>query len=150
MSYIQLCLIKPQNFLPNSKFFVFLYLFCSVLATAEKITMDKKVIALLSLYQLYVKKKNKRKKRAWHKPWLGDYNRLSNSFVFALEPMIRQDDQDFIRYIRIDQSVYEELLLLVSDGLTKTDTNTRLAISPREKLSLTLSYLAEGKIFMNI
>src|SRR5271156_2105044 len=107
--------------------------------------MDRRKLALVAYYAFFLEKK-RRKKRAWQKPWLGDYQRLKNSFVFNLEPHIRDSGpDDFKYYTRLPPAIYESILEKVTPFLTKSNTNVRLAVTPREKLSITLAFLAEGK-----
>ena len=113
---------------------------------------EKKKLAIIA-YTLLLKKRNKR--RYWHKKWLGDYQRLKNSFTFNLEPIIfAGDDEEIKDYVRLPAVVYNMILEKIAPLLTKKPSKSRLSISPREKVSLTLSYLANGeylklKAFMN-
>jgi hypothetical protein len=49
----------------------------------------------------------------------------------------------------MDYATFEELLLKITPIVRREDTNMRLAISPKEKLSITLSFLAEGNNIIN-
>ncbi len=76
--------------------------------------MDKnKKIALVCAYLLYLKKKP-RKQSIWHKSWLGDHQRLVNSFVFNLEPLIfSSTSEDTRNYIRLAPDIYEEIIMII-------------------------------------
>lgn len=105
--------------------------------------MDRRQqLAIVAWYYMYRKKKNKRK--CWHKPWLGDYQRLKYSFAFTLEPLIFSQNEDGRHYVRMDKDTFEMLLNRISSYITKPVTNFRGTVTPREKLSITLSFLAEG------
>jgi len=104
----------------------------------------RKKFLLAAIYSVYILKPKKKRKQ-WHKDWLGDYQRLTNSFAFKLEPLIFKNGATETRnYIRVDSEVYFDILEKLSDLIERTTTNMRNPITPREKLSLTLSYLAEG------
>lgn len=47
-------------------------------------------------------------------------------------------DEYFKNYFRVDRKQFEELLSLINEDITKQDTNFRKAVSPREKLAITL------------
>ena len=51
----------------------------------------------------------------------------------------------FFRYHRMTPDRFEHLLSLVKDNLTKKETHLRKPISARERLSVTLRYLATGE-----
>lgn len=102
----------------------------------------KRKLAAVAAF-MYLTEKKKRKHEVWTKPWLGDYERLRRSFCYNLEPMLSTTN-DFKNYVRVDPETYSMLLEKITPLIIKKDTNARLAISPKEKLSLTLSFLAEG------
>ena len=88
-------------------------------------------------------KKSKRKCRT--KEFNSEREREEHSLVFSLEPKIQNDEYLFRKYCRMDFENYNKLLELVKDRKDKKDTWMRVAITPAEKLSLTLSHLGEGK-----
>jgi len=109
--------------------------------------MDQHKLAIVGAYLLLQKKRRKRK--LWHKQWLGDFQRLQHSFVFNLEPLIFSSTAvNCQSYLRLCPKKYNELLSEISPLILKQHTNKRLAITPRERLSITLSFLAEGKLFI--
>lgn len=55
-----------------------------------------------------------------------------------------EDPATFRQWIRLDREQYGELLALVTPLIEKQDTNMRLAVTPAERLALTLRYLATG------
>nr|CAI5845919.1 unnamed protein product [Callosobruchus analis] len=56
--------------------------------------------------------------------------------------------EDFQNYFRMPEPVYEELLCLVTSIIAKQDTCMREAISPHERLSVTLRFLRILYIFI--
>lgn len=56
-----------------------------------------------------------------------------------------KDDELFFRYHRMTPARFEHLLSLVEDQITKKRTNFREPISARERLSVTLRFLATGE-----
>ncbi len=47
----------------------------------------------------------------------------------------------------MDETAFEELLTLVTPLIQKSETNMRVPISPLERLSITLRFLATGNTF---
>ncbi|CAH2006973.1 unnamed protein product [Acanthoscelides obtectus] len=65
-------------------------------------------------------------------------------------PQLRLDEQRFYVYFRMTPGCFDEILNLVKDEIRKSDTNYREAISPEERLAITLRFLATGDTFYTI
>lgn len=61
-----------------------------------------------------------------------------------------EDPRSFINYVRMEQCVLDELLQLITPYIEKQNTIMREAISPRDRLSITLRFLATGNTFLNL
>lgn len=61
-----------------------------------------------------------------------------------------EDPASFTNYTRMQEDVWSELLLLVTPLIQKKDTVMREAILPRDRLSVTLRYLATGNTFQDL
>ncbi|XP_064469750.1 uncharacterized protein LOC135384476 [Ornithodoros turicata] len=61
-----------------------------------------------------------------------------------------EDKDNYRRYIRMDVSTFEHLLNLVQPHIQRQDTNFREAISPGERLSVTLRHLTTGESFQSL
>ena len=86
--------------------------------------------------------KKKRKRSKWTKDWLLKRKQISHLNLLnelALHP------EDWRNYIRMDESTYLQLLNLVTPFITYKNTVMRNCISPHERLSVTLRYLATGR-----
>lgn len=100
---------------------------------------------LLSLYIgcLVRKVKKSRKPRTqWSREWL--LKRKDFSHVKLLKEL-QNEPNDWRNYLRMDEEIYVELLSLVSPFIAKCDTVMRKAVSPHERLSATLRFLATGR-----
>lgn len=51
---------------------------------------------------------------------------------------------DWRNYLRMDETTYNVLLKMVTPLIQRQDTNMRQAITPHERLTATLRYLASG------
>lgn len=104
---------------------------------------DKDLAALGILFAVLQKKKKVLKKRKqWCKKWLLKRNQLSD---VQLLKEISAEPSDFQNYLRMTETVYKKLLSLVSPFIKKKDTVMRSAISPHERLTATLRFLATGR-----
>ena len=99
------------------------------------------LLSLLSV--VFVKCKNKRKKR---KQCCKEWIRRRNKFTHInLLNELRHEPSDYNNFLRMNESVYNELLSLISPVIKKHDTQMRAAISPHERLTATLRFLATGQ-----
>ena len=60
------------------------------------------------------------------------------------------EPDDYRNFLRMDSASFDELLGLVTPFIQKEDTIMRQSISPMERLSLTLRYLATGNTYENL
>ncbi|KAG0728948.1 hypothetical protein GWK47_031375 [Chionoecetes opilio] len=94
-------------------------------------------------------KKNRKKKRLWSRQWL--LRRREESVASRLLRELREEDPDTLRqWTRLDQQQFQDLLALVTSLIKKQDTNMRQAVSPAERLTLTLRYLANSEDDVNV
>ncbi|KAK4321236.1 hypothetical protein Pmani_007505 [Petrolisthes manimaculis] len=98
---------------------------------------------LLSLMHTRNMKKKKKARRHWVKPWMA--RKSKNVFNNLLKEMYLEDQQAFYDYHRMHRKNFAELLELVSPLIKKQDTKMRKAVSPAQRLSITLRYLATGE-----
>ena len=75
----------------------------------------------------------------WAKSWLR--RRETHSHVNLLEEL-RLYPKDWFNYLRMSEEVYLQLLTFVTLMIERKNTNMREAISPHERLSATLRFLA--------
>lgn len=98
-------------------------------------------------YCLLIKKQetNKRHHRCkWSKKWF--LRRSIHSHVNLIEDL-REDPEDWRGYLRMNETAYNELLRLVTPIIKKEDTVMRQSISPHERLTCTLRFLATGRSY---
>jgi hypothetical protein len=99
-------------------------------------------------FAIILHKKYRRKKRSkWYKSWLLQRKRFSHTNV--LEELCLEPD-DWRNYFRADEESCIQLLQLLTPYIKKKDTNMRLAISPHERLSAMLRYLATGRKYADL
>lgn len=81
------------------------------------------------------------KKRKWSKDWYLKRDQLSHTNLIS---ELKNEPSDYLNYLRMDIHVYSELLELITPIISKKNTLMRKSITPHERLSATLRYLATG------
>lgn len=107
-------------------------------------------LALRSVYQQKAKKKRKgsQKGRLWSRQWLTRRPQYTHENLLA--DLRLSSPADYKDFLRMDSETFDKLLNLVRPYLQKQDTLMRDAISPGERLSTTLQFLASGRTFNNM
>ncbi|XP_039748215.1 protein ALP1-like [Pararge aegeria] len=90
-------------------------------------------------------KKKKRKRRYWVHPILRD--RLVHGQFVTLYPKLRMYDNKFFDYLRMSIKSFDELIELIRQDISCSETHLRPSVSPEEKLVITLRYLGTGCSF---
>lgn len=111
-------------------------------------------VLLWSIFACCLVKKKKRLDRRrsttrsmWSRKWLLKRQRFSH---IRLLHELRDDPNDWRNYLRMDIDTYSYLLELVTPHITKQDTCMRTAISPHERLTATLRFLATGRSYKDL
>ena len=109
------------------------------------------LIAVVSRLK-HQKESRKRRKRIWMRELLIHRSRLGlwNCAVPQLEKVNSRTIGTFANYFRMDASCFELLLAKVAPIINREDTQFRQAISPQERLAVTLRYLATGCSFTEL
>ncbi|CAH2010196.1 unnamed protein product [Acanthoscelides obtectus] len=85
----------------------------------------------------------------WVRSWIS--RRLDSGFFAQLVKELHSEDMNsYANFLRMSNKDYEYLLQKVEPLITKQDTHLRLAISPSERLMLTLRFLATGDIYHSL
>ncbi|XP_036320482.1 protein ALP1-like [Rhagoletis pomonella] len=97
---------------------------------------------------IFIKKKET-KRKYWSRRWYLERHRYTH---LRLLDSIRlcKELSDYENYFRISTESFDHILELISPYITKQDTVMRAAISPKEKLAVTLHYLATGSYFKQV
>ncbi|XP_036347403.1 uncharacterized protein LOC118756767, partial [Rhagoletis pomonella] len=108
---------------------------------------NSKRACLAILLAFSLKKETKRK--YWSRRWYLERHRYTH---LRLLDSIRlcKELSDYENYFRISTESFDHILELISPYITKQDTVMRAAISPKEKLAVTLHYLATGSYFKQV
>lgn len=82
------------------------------------------------------------------KRWLME--RRTYGHVNLLAELRLNEPEDYKNFLRMDGDSFDELLSLVTPFIQKQDTMMRESISPLQRLSITLRYLATGNTFEDL
>lgn len=108
-------------------------------------------LALVKLLLLYTKlSKEKSKRRMWVRPIYSIKQRFLQGDSDNLVNMLRMTDPSlYFNYLRMDTSIFEDLLLIVGPGIEK-QLNIREPIASHTRLQVCLRYLANGDSMKSI
>jgi len=92
----------------------------------------------------------RRRQQHKHRLWVRDIYRDRETFgeYHHLYPQLREDEDKFFEYFRMSIATFDLLLSKISHRLQKR--SIRQAITPEERLVLTLRYLATGNSFASL
>lgn len=93
------------------------------------------------------RKKRRRNRVIWTREWIrrreahGAYHQLLNELQ-------QLDTSSYRNFTRMDATTFEKLLCMVAPMITYEDTVMRDAITPGERLAVTLRFLATGEFIL--
>src|SRR5664279_3967139 len=93
----------------------------------------RKAIALIGIYFLLKRREAINKRKLWRKPL-----RCMTNMMKELEV----DGGSFRNYLRLTKDQFDDILARVQPFIERSNTNFRAAISPGERLAVTLRFLA--------
>ena len=108
---------------------------------------EETLIALAIVIAVRDKEKKKKKRSKCVKQWLSKRGELSHTNLLnelSLEP------EDRFNYMRMNEATYLRLLSLVTPHIERKNTVMRDAITPHERLSVTLRFLATGRSYEDL
>lgn len=96
---------------------------------------------------LIIKKLKVPKKRKPQKSWIE--KRATYSHINLIKELSNEPD-DFRNYLRMDETTYRRLLDLVTPLIQRNDTGMKCSITPHERLTATLRFLATGRSYEDL
>jgi hypothetical protein len=104
----------------------------------------------LLLFILLLRRRRRRVKalsrNTWTKRWV-IRRQLQGAYANLITELNVEDPEKFRQFHRLERQHFEEIFTIVSLVISKRDTSMRSAISSRERLSITLRFLATGIFF---
>ena len=87
--------------------------------------------------------RRRRNRQIWTREWIRARSRFG-AYHHLLQELCLGDELSYRHFLRMDAATFDELLAMVRPHITFRDTNMRKAISPGERLAVTLRFLATG------
>ena len=81
--------------------------------------------------------------------WIRD-RPTKGAFVNIFRALELSDTEGFYRFMSMDIDHIQELLSIIGPDLQKQETSMRKSISPKERLALSLRFLATGETFRSL
>ncbi|XP_019698090.1 protein ANTAGONIST OF LIKE HETEROCHROMATIN PROTEIN 1-like [Harpegnathos saltator] len=109
--------------------------------------------SFIVLYNLLKKKKKTRKRRRWWSTQLYlNRRRLNNVNSIGLSNDLLADKENdrFRNFVRMAEDDFIFLLNAIKDKISKNDTTFRKAVPAKERLAVTLRFLATGESFTSL
>ncbi|CAB3978282.1 Hypothetical predicted protein [Paramuricea clavata] len=107
---------------------------------------------IVYLFILLMRRRRRRMRAAcrtiWSRTWIQRHQRRG-IFVNLLREL-EEDPEIFRQYHRFDINSFRKILRMVEPYIKKKDTVMRVSISPGERLSVTLRFLATGESFRSL
>ncbi|KAM4033162.1 uncharacterized protein ACNLHF_017516 [Anomaloglossus baeobatrachus] len=97
-------------------------------------------------------KERQRRKRRRRRFWVHPINdvRLAHGVFTTLYLELRSHPDHFFRYVRMSAAMFDTLVERVEPLICRHDTFCRLAITPAERLMITLRFLATGESYSSL
>ncbi|KAK9702578.1 hypothetical protein QE152_g29854 [Popillia japonica] len=98
---------------------------------------NKSKISCVATALILSLKQKEKKKRRWMKDWFKKRDE-TNTHENLLRELKLSEPTDFRNFLRLDGTLFDELLRLVTPEIRKQNTIMRDAIPPSQRLSITL------------
>lgn len=96
--------------------------------------MDSDTESLLALLLIRRRRRRRRRRLYWVHPILTSATVKHNLHFDNLQSYPKK----FFKHFRMSLTTFQELLLVLQDGLIRQNTNMRKSITPEERLAITL------------
>lgn len=97
------------------------------------------------------KKRQRRRRSIWTRKWILERNRSLRGTINLAHTSLRNEDKEYFRrFFRMRIDLFDQLVDVVAPYIQRQDTNMRECISPKERISLTLRFLATGESYRSL
>uniref|UniRef100_A0AAG5DFQ1 DDE Tnp4 domain-containing protein n=1 Tax=Anopheles atroparvus TaxID=41427 RepID=A0AAG5DFQ1_ANOAO len=101
-----------------------------------------------SFMRLHLLQQRRYKKRIWMRPMLLERNQQASQLLQAV--LEEELDKTIVNFMRLSRTDFNYLLSIITPKIRKQDTYMRYAISARDKLIITLRFLAAGDDYKSL
>ncbi len=107
---------------------------------------DEEVLLLCLLLRRRRRRLRALNRQTWTKRWIMR-RQGQGAYANLVKELNAEEPEQFRQYHRMDRQSFESILAMVNTLIVKHDTQMRFAISPRERLTVTLRFLATGQVY---
>ena len=97
----------------------------------------------VALYIVRKRREREERRKVWVRPWLLRRPTFGH-FETLLQELAREDSAGFHNFLRIDPTLFFDILERVSERIQKQTTSMRKSLCPALRLGIALRYLATG------
>ena len=105
-------------------------------------------IALSTIHRMQSRITSKRRRKIWVKNWIKKRS-IHGAYHQLMKELSCLDVSGYRNFVRMDSTSFETLINMVGPKVKRQDTVMRKAISPGERLAITLRFLATGTLFFH-
>lgn len=96
-------------------------------------------------------RRGRRRRSVWTRQWILRRNsQLRGTLNLAHVELRIEDNECFQKFFRMRNDLFDRLVEMITPYIQRQDTNMRECIAPRERLSLTLRFLATGESYRSL
>ena len=114
----------------------------------NKRVVDIMAIALSTIHRMQSRIASKRRRKIWVKNWIKKRS-IHGAYHQLMKELSCLDVSGYRNFVRMDSTSFETLINMVGPKVKRQDTVMRKAISPGERLAITLCFLATGTLFFH-
>jgi hypothetical protein len=107
----------------------------------------EKILLLVLLLRRRRRRLRAARRQQWTKRWL-QRRQTQGVCDHLLRELEAEEPEKFRQFHRMDRGSFEDILRIVLPYIVKQDTNMRSVLKPRERLAVTLRFLATGTIIV--
>ena len=105
-------------------------------------------IALSTIHRMQSRIASKRRRKIWVKNWIKKRS-IHGAYHQLMKELSCLDVSRYRNFVRMDSTSFETLINMMGPKVKRQDTVMRKAISPGERLAITLRFLATGTLFFH-
>ncbi|XP_014667953.1 PREDICTED: uncharacterized protein LOC106809400 [Priapulus caudatus] len=119
------------------------------MAAVDLAYLQQVAVFILIIFKRLRRRRNRRNRQTWTRQWI--QRRRTLGIVRNLQQeLYLEDTEGFRQYLRMSPESFLHILDKIKDKITKEDTVMRQAITAKERLSVTLRFLATGESFRSL
>ncbi|XP_044003548.1 uncharacterized protein LOC122849064 [Aphidius gifuensis] len=121
----------------------------------EKLKKFIKILRILELVEIIEEEekleKIRKRRKCWTRRWIMKRtNDLRSTIPLAHNELCLEDTEYFNRFFRMREDLFDQLVDMVTPYIKRQDTQMRQSITPRDRVFVTLRFLATGESYRSM